>query len=313
MAPKDAYYFSHDANARREDKCIALRGVYGWAGYGRFWAIVEILRESQDYRIDITTPFAMAKIADELGLSLDEAKEFVNVLVDDFHLLYTDGQFLWSESLNRRMEVLDKKRKVRAERAQSAARGRWKEHNEVKDNSDDAQASDSDACASDSDAYAHENDACASEFDAKESKEKEIKESKEENIEETAHADAPRGCAPETIDDVVLYFAKLGVEDVQTNAGRFWNHYEGNGWMKGNTPIKKWKAAARSWIDRLNEFSTKTSITTNTTSGAKPSGTKPSITQQRVEFDPTEIERDTAQALAELEAANDRNRNRGSP
>lgn len=47
---KDAYYFSHDSNARSDENILRLRVKYGWEGYGLYWAIVEILRESSDGR-----------------------------------------------------------------------------------------------------------------------------------------------------------------------------------------------------------------------------------------------------------------------
>ena len=31
---KDAYFFSHDCNARNDPKILALRSVYGAEGYG---------------------------------------------------------------------------------------------------------------------------------------------------------------------------------------------------------------------------------------------------------------------------------------
>ena len=46
---KDAYYFPHDSNARHDPKIVAMTAVYGMAGYGYYWAIIEILREQKDY------------------------------------------------------------------------------------------------------------------------------------------------------------------------------------------------------------------------------------------------------------------------
>ena len=46
---KDAFYFSHDGNARNDDKMIAVRMKYGMEGYGIYFAIIERLRESCNY------------------------------------------------------------------------------------------------------------------------------------------------------------------------------------------------------------------------------------------------------------------------
>ena len=50
---KDTYYFSHDSNANQDPKILAMRSVYGWEGYGWYWLLVEMLREQEDYRINI--------------------------------------------------------------------------------------------------------------------------------------------------------------------------------------------------------------------------------------------------------------------
>jgi len=34
---KEAYYFSHDSNARQDEKIIKLRMKLGWEGYGLYW------------------------------------------------------------------------------------------------------------------------------------------------------------------------------------------------------------------------------------------------------------------------------------
>lgn len=46
---KDAYFFSHDCNARNDPKILALRSVYGAEGYGVYFMLVEILREQPEY------------------------------------------------------------------------------------------------------------------------------------------------------------------------------------------------------------------------------------------------------------------------
>jgi hypothetical protein len=42
---KDAYYFSHDTNARNDPKIAAMRQSYGVEGYGLYWIVVEMLAE----------------------------------------------------------------------------------------------------------------------------------------------------------------------------------------------------------------------------------------------------------------------------
>lgn len=51
MKHKEAYYFSHDSNARNDEKMLELRADYGYEGYGLFWAIIEVMRDSSDFKL----------------------------------------------------------------------------------------------------------------------------------------------------------------------------------------------------------------------------------------------------------------------
>ena len=50
---KDVYYFSHDCNARNDEKILAMRSVYGLEGYAMFFMIVEIMREQNEYKLEM--------------------------------------------------------------------------------------------------------------------------------------------------------------------------------------------------------------------------------------------------------------------
>ena len=45
---KDVYYFSHDNNARNDEKILMLRAEHGWEGYGIYWALLEMMFESSE-------------------------------------------------------------------------------------------------------------------------------------------------------------------------------------------------------------------------------------------------------------------------
>lgn len=112
---KDAYYFSHDANARNDEKILSLRRKFGWEGYGIFWAIVEKLRDSEDYTL----------LADFELISYDlrSNPETVRSIVCDFRLFTIDenSNRFYSESLCSRMEI----KRIKSEQARAAAQARW--------------------------------------------------------------------------------------------------------------------------------------------------------------------------------------------
>ena len=110
---KEAYYFSHDSNAKDDPKILKLRMNLGWEGYGLFWGLIELLRNQPDYRMQkhyMSIAFA---------LHTDETK--IKSLVNDFDLFSQDQDLFWSESLLKRMELKEEK----SEKMRNAANKRW--------------------------------------------------------------------------------------------------------------------------------------------------------------------------------------------
>lgn len=69
---------------------------------------------------------------------------------------------------------------------------------------------------------------------------KEIKNSRRER----ASADA--GVSP-SLEEVISYQREEGIE---VDPEAFWNYYEGNGWMRGSSPVRNWKAVMRGWVGK---------------------------------------------------------------
>ena len=125
---KDAYYFSHDSNARHDRKIISLKRNYGLEGYGRFWVIVEILREQSTFKLELDD-LTFEMLAVEFGIDILEATKFIRECCDKYKLFETDGESFWSESLINRMTIMQKARekKIEAGKRSAEARQRKKE------------------------------------------------------------------------------------------------------------------------------------------------------------------------------------------
>lgn len=109
---KEAYYFSHDSNARNDEKILALLIKHKWEGYGLYWAIIEKLRESTCYKLSIDYNL--------LAYDLRTSNEIIKSIVTGFGLFTIDeneGKF-WSNRLLRSMEQ-------KSEKAKKAAEKRW--------------------------------------------------------------------------------------------------------------------------------------------------------------------------------------------
>ena len=104
---KDAYYFSHDSNAKDDPKCMLLIDQLGLEGYGIFWVLVEILRDQPEYRYPIDLIPIIAR-------RYNTSKEKMTAVVNNYNLFQIDEENnIFSLSLNTRMEHLQNVRNKR--------------------------------------------------------------------------------------------------------------------------------------------------------------------------------------------------------
>ena len=124
---KEAYYFSHDSNARNDDKILAVRMKLGMEGYGIYWSIIEKMRENADYMC--------IKDYNVIAFDLRVSSEKIKSLVEDFNLfIFTENsKKFYSESFLERMATKDYKSK----KAKKAAEIRWNKPSEEKENEPD--------------------------------------------------------------------------------------------------------------------------------------------------------------------------------
>ena len=108
---KDAYFFSHDCNARNDPKILALRSVYGAEGYGVYFMLVEILREQPEYRLSVNK-YIWNTLAMQMQVEASRLEQIITDCCTEFAengstLLVNDGEYLYSASLLRRMGKVD--------------------------------------------------------------------------------------------------------------------------------------------------------------------------------------------------------------
>jgi len=114
---KDSYYFKHDSNARNDPKIKALINKYGMEGYGRFWVIVEMMREDSTYKL-ADKQYIWNALAEQMQCTCKEVQEFIKDCVKDFELFIQEDGFFYSSSLLGRMAKLDNIRQKRSYAAQ---------------------------------------------------------------------------------------------------------------------------------------------------------------------------------------------------
>ena len=97
---KQAYFFSHDSNAKDDPKCSMLIEQLGCEGYGIYWILVETLRDQPSYKY----PLNMLPI---LARKYNTTHEKVKVVVGNYGLFIVDDSEFFSLSLCKRMERMD--------------------------------------------------------------------------------------------------------------------------------------------------------------------------------------------------------------
>jgi len=168
---KDAYYFSHDSNARNDPKIKALRKKYGLAGYAKYFIIIEMLRESDNYELPCKD-YIFECIADEFNEQSTNVQQTFNDLVNVFELIQTDGQKFWSEALKNRMSFKDHIR----EQAKKAGKASAEKRRNINDVSIEIQRTVNERSTDVQQTF----NECSTKKERKKERKKEVKEEKEE-------------------------------------------------------------------------------------------------------------------------------------
>jgi hypothetical protein len=109
---KDTFYFSHDYNARSDDKIKNLIRKHGVTGYGIFWCIIEDLYNNANaLRLDYEG------IAYDLRADCETIKSIIN----NFDLFIIEDDYFGSSSVERRLD----ERNEKSEKARESAFKRW--------------------------------------------------------------------------------------------------------------------------------------------------------------------------------------------
>lgn len=230
-------YFPHEYTAKDDPKCERLIFEMGMEGYGIFWALLETLRAQPDY----TYPLANIPLA---AYKYRTAPEKMRHVVFDFGLfVIVEDKIFFSNGLIRRMQPMDDTRNRQSTGGKMGAEKRWGNRDEnrlpngLPINLPNGKP------------YSNKN-----RIDKNRTDEKKLSNESKES------ADKPRrGTTKRTafvvpaLEIVKDYFSKIHGTD--TDAERFYDHFQANGWkVGGKSPMKDWQAAARNWMRHKPEF-----------------------------------------------------------
>lgn len=127
MAKKDAYYFSHDSNARNDPKVVKLRLNMGWEGYGMYWALLEICKDNNTGDHPWTLEAESLNQLVMMLLNIDKNKATTLIATLKTSGLFTEekGRF-FSKSFVERMVIQDEKRRKSVENGKLGGRPKGK-------------------------------------------------------------------------------------------------------------------------------------------------------------------------------------------
>ena len=105
--------FDHDNDARNHPKMKALLTAYGFEGYGRFWALNEVVAAAEGVKLDLSRRINRLALASDLCLSEKDLEDFIQFLADpEIDLInFRDGII----TTDRTMEAYDRVYKKRFE------------------------------------------------------------------------------------------------------------------------------------------------------------------------------------------------------
>lgn len=122
---KDAFYFSHDSNAKDDPKCVMLIEQLGPEGYGIFWILVEMLRDQPNYEYPLSLLPAIAR-------KYNTSTQKVEAVVKSYDLFkITEDDCFFSMSLNGRMESLEEYRLKKSLAGKKGNEKRWENQNSI--------------------------------------------------------------------------------------------------------------------------------------------------------------------------------------
>jgi len=116
---KDTFYFSHDYNARNDEKIRKLLFKHGYEGYGIYWALIENLYNNAN---------ALQTDYDSIAYELRTDSDLVKSVINDFKLFVIYEDNFSSDSVERRL----KDRLEKSVKAKKSAKIRWDNANALR-------------------------------------------------------------------------------------------------------------------------------------------------------------------------------------
>jgi hypothetical protein len=135
MKKKETQWFSHESTTHTSAQMLAMMEKYKATGYGCWWILVEILRQQDDYRYDISKKYSLNSLTRAMQISKARVEQFIADCIQEYDLLQSDGEYIWSDALIERMQHLEEKKAILRERGRKG--GLARAANDVENNDEE--------------------------------------------------------------------------------------------------------------------------------------------------------------------------------
>ena len=140
MKKKETQWFSHEATTHTSAQMLAMMEKYKATGYGCWWILVEILRQQDDYRYDISKKYSLNSLTRAMQISKAKVEQFIADCIHEYDLLQSDGEYIWSDALIERMQHLEEKKAILRENGRKGGLARAANNAENNDEETDVES-----------------------------------------------------------------------------------------------------------------------------------------------------------------------------
>lgn len=103
-------FYSHDVASHNSWKFKLLRKKFGWAGEGKFWALNNLIADSEKCVLDLEGDSKKEQIAADLDFDIDEFKEYLSFLELKCKLIKREGNGYTTKRVQKALHVVSRAR-----------------------------------------------------------------------------------------------------------------------------------------------------------------------------------------------------------
>lgn len=111
-------YYRHYNNSHQHGKFKMLRAKFGWEGEGKFWALNNMIAQSESCWLDLNKEYNKGSLCTDLNFSLDEFGAFIKYLDETCNLIMIDGGRITTEIIQEDFSRVDSDRQSAKARKQ---------------------------------------------------------------------------------------------------------------------------------------------------------------------------------------------------